>query len=103
MNDKLAVVKSRAAPLLLSFATAASLAPTAFASGPSTSLVKTATKFEDIQSIFEAIDTQVNVESVVAMLVNGVKLAIVLVFMWWGVRKLSKVVMTAFRKGRLSV
>lgn len=41
-----------------------------------------------------------NILTVVAALIGA---CIVLVFFWWGLRKLIRAVMSAFRKGKLSV
>lgn len=42
-------------------------------------------------------------ENTVAVLTAAAGLAIGLVFMWWGVRKVSRVLFAAFRKGRASI
>lgn len=57
----------------------------------------------DWSSVITAITTQVNVTTVVAVLASVAAAAVGLVFMWWGVRKAVKVLMSAFRKGKLRV
>lgn len=50
-----------------------------------------------------AMTSQISVSTVVAVLASTTGAAIGLVFMWWGVRKLARVLMSAFRRGKLSV
>lgn len=54
-------------------------------------------------SVLTALQAQISVSSVVEVLGVLVGAAIGLVFMWWGVRKTAKVLMSAFRKGKLSI
>lgn len=58
--------------------------------------------WSDLSSVLSAITAQVNVTTVIAVVAGAVGAAIGLVFMWWGIRKLIRVLMSAFRKGRLS-
>lgn len=51
--------------------------------------------------VLSALTGQISVTSVVGVLASVVGAAIGLVFMWWGVRKLARVLMGAFRSGRL--
>lgn len=44
---------------------------------------------------------QISVTTVVGVLASVVGAAIGLVFMWWGVRKLARTLMAAFRSGKL--
>lgn len=57
----------------------------------------------DFSSIFTAIASQISVSTVVEVLVYIVGITIGLVFLWWGVRKATRAIMSAFRKGKLSV
>lgn len=57
----------------------------------------------DFTSILSAVTGQISVATVVEVLAVGVGAAIGLVFMWWGARKLIRIVMSAFRKGRASI
>lgn len=54
-------------------------------------------------SILTALQAQISVSTVVEVLAVLVGAAIGLVFMWWGVRKTAKVLMSAFKKGKLSI
>ena len=54
-------------------------------------------------SVVDAVTAQISVSSVVEVLVYAVPVVIGLVFMWWGVRKVVRMVMSAFKKGRISV
>ena len=58
--------------------------------------------WSDLSSVLSAITDQVSVTTVIAVIAGAVGAAIGLVFMWWGVRKLIRVLMSAFRKGKLS-
>ena len=53
----------------------------------------------DWQSVISAITGQVSVATVVGVLAAGVGACIGLVFMWWGLRKMTRAIMAAFRKG----
>lgn len=55
----------------------------------------------DWQSVLTAITEQISVSTVVGVLASAVGAGIGLVFMWWGVRKLTRVLMGAFRSGKL--
>ena len=62
-----------------------------------------AVTYSDFSTIITAVTGQVSVETVVGILAQAATISIGLVFMWWGVRKVSKVLFSAFRKGRFSV
>lgn len=62
----------------------------------------TAIGWSDLSSVLSAITDQISVTTVIAVVAGAVGAAIGLVFMWWGVRKLIRVIMAAFRKGKLS-
>lgn len=53
--------------------------------------------------IISAITSQISVATVAEVLTYAAGIAIALVFFWWGVRKALRVLMSAFRKGRMSV
>lgn len=63
----------------------------------------TAVSPADWASVLSAMTGQISVSTVVAVLASTTGAAIGLVFMWWGVRKLARVLMAAFRRGKLSV
>lgn len=71
----------------------------AFASGVTSETVG-ASVFEPV---VDAITAQITPTSVVAIVAAVIGASIGLVFMWWAVRKVSRAVMGAFRKGKLSV
>lgn len=58
--------------------------------------------WSDLSSVLSAITGQINVTTVIAVVAGAIGASIGLVFMWWGVRKLIRVLMSAFRRGRLS-
>lgn len=55
----------------------------------------------DWSPIVDAINAQINVTTIVAVLASVVTACIALVFMWWGIRKCTKAIMAAFKRGRL--
>lgn len=57
----------------------------------------------DWASVMTALTSQVSVSTVVGVLATLVTAGIGLVFMWWGVRKALKSLMSAFRKGKMSL
>lgn len=57
----------------------------------------------DFQSVIDALTTQINVSSVVGILAVTVTACVGLAFMWWGVRKVASAIMSAFRKGKVSI
>lgn len=54
-------------------------------------------------SVTGTIGQQVNVVNVVAVIAASIAACITLVFMWWGVRKGVRMLMSAFKKGKLRV
>lgn len=67
------------------------------ASGTSTTV-----GWSDLSDVLTAITGQISVSTVIAVVAGAIGAAIGLVFMWWGVRKLIRVIMNAFRSGKLS-
>lgn len=57
----------------------------------------------DFQSVITALQNQISVSTVVGVLAVAAGAAVGLAFMWWGVRKLTRVLMSAFKKGTVSV
>lgn len=54
-------------------------------------------------SVIEALQAQISVTTVVEVLAVAAGVAVGLAFMWWGVRKLARVLMSAFKKGKVSL
>lgn len=52
-------------------------------------------------SVISPITEAVNISSISGVLAAAATTSIALVFMWWGVRKVTQVIMSAFRKGKL--
>lgn len=55
----------------------------------------------DFMSVIESITGQISVTTVVGVLGTAAGAGIGLVFMWWGVRKVARSLMGAFRSGKL--
>lgn len=97
MKLRNAVLKYRAVPVVTGLMVVAPAVPTwaADASGTVTSA--------DWSSVITAVTGQISVSTVVGVLAAGVAACIGLVFMWWGLRKMTRTIMAAFRKGKLTV
>lgn len=65
--------------------------------------VVTQIKAEDLQVLIDAITAQINVSTVISILAVVFALAVGFVFMWWAVRKVTSMFMSAFKKGKLSI
>lgn len=66
-------------------------------------LTGTAITSSDFTSILTALQGQISVATIVEVLAVLAGAAVGLTFMWWGVRKLVRVIMAAFRKGKISL
>lgn len=66
-------------------------------------LTGTAISSTDFTSVMTALQNQISVTSVVEVLAVLAGAAVGLAFMWWGVRKLVRVIMSAFKKGKISL
>lgn len=66
-----------------------------------TSSGSTAIGSSAFSSVINAVTAQISVSTVVEVLAYAVPICIGLVFMWWGVRKVTRMIMGAFRKGKL--
>ena len=54
-------------------------------------------------SVLDALTAQISVASVVEVLAVLAGACVGLAFMWWGVRKLVRALMSAFKKGKVSL
>lgn len=57
----------------------------------------------DWAPIITAMTGQISVSTVVAVIASAISAGIGLVFMWWGGRKAVRTLMSAFRKGKVSM
>lgn len=57
----------------------------------------------DWAPIIEAMTGQISVSTVVSVIATAIGAGIGLVFMWWGGRKAVRTLMSAFRKGKVSM
>lgn len=55
----------------------------------------------DWSAVLDALTAQISVSSIVGVIAATITAGIGLVFMWWGVRKLVRAVMGAFKSGKL--
>lgn len=63
----------------------------------------TAITSADFSSVLTTLQGQISVSTVVEVLAVAAGAAVGLAFMWWGVRKLARVLMAAFKKGKISL
>ena len=70
---------------------------------PMLTLTATAASASDWAPVIEAVTSQISVSTVIGVLTTLVTAGIGLVFMWWGVRKALRSLMSAFRKGKMSL
>lgn len=63
----------------------------------------TAVSSSTFASVMTAITDQIDVAAVVEILAYAAGAAVGLVFLWWAVRKVMRVLMASFRSGRLSL
>ena len=57
----------------------------------------------DFQTILTNLQTQISVSTVVEVLAITATACVGLAFMWWGVRKVTGALMSAFKKGKISL
>lgn len=63
----------------------------------------TAISSTNFMSVITALQEQISVATIVEVLAVAAGVAVGLAFMWWGVRKLTRVLMSAFKKGKVSL
>lgn len=57
----------------------------------------------DFMSVVTKLQEQISVSTVVEVLAVTAGVCVGLAFMWWGVRKVTHALMSAFRKGKISL
>lgn len=57
----------------------------------------------DFSSVITALQNQISVATVVEVLGVLAGACVGFAFMWWGVRKVSRALMSAFKKGKISM
>lgn len=93
-------MKKRIFALILTLCLVASMAVPCYAA--SSSSTESQVTYSDVSSIFDKISAQFSVSSIISLLAGVLGVSMGFVFMWWAVRKLIKIVMSAVRKGRVS-
>lgn len=63
----------------------------------------TTVTYSDFSSVITNLTNQINVSTIVAIIASAIGICVGLVFMWWSLRKVVKMIMAAFRGGRASV
>lgn len=59
--------------------------------------------FSDLAPIITQITDALSITNLVSVLAGIVGTAVVFVFFWWGIRKCTKIIMGAFKKGSLKL
>lgn len=57
----------------------------------------------NLEGLFTNLAQNINAAKVATILATGAGICVALVFLWWGVRKVSSMLMAAFRNGKLSI
>jgi len=57
----------------------------------------------DWSAVTTAISEQISVATVAGVIASCVTACIALVFFWWGVRKVVRMIMSAFKRGKLKI
>ncbi len=70
---------------------------------PASAAEVTPVSVTDFQSVLDALTAQISVATVVGVLAAAAAACVGLAFMWWGVRKLIRALMSAFKKGKVSL
>lgn len=60
-------------------------------------------EYSDFESLITTMQGQISVQTVVAILAAAIGVCIGLVFMWWGARKVTGMLMAAFKKGKIKI
>ena len=55
------------------------------------------------QELFGKATAQINIANIVSIIGIGIVAALVLMLFWWGSRKLIRMLLSAFKKGKISV
>ena len=63
----------------------------------------TAITSSDFSSVLTTLQAQISVGTIVEVLAVTAGACVGLAFMWWGVRKLTRALMSAFKKGKVSL
>lgn len=66
------------------------------------SATTTLVDYSTFSAVIEAITAQISVAQIVAILASAVGISIAFVFMWWGLRKVTRMVMGSARSGTIN-
>lgn len=106
LSEKVDVPKRPRFKLLRKLAPALAALPTAAICAVSASAdTYTPETFQasDLNSVFTALNTQFNVSFVLSVIGAIITAAAALVAMWWGARKGTKILLSAFKRGKLRI
>lgn len=97
----LKAIKRKSKVLIGAFVTALTLVTTGIVAMASTGS-GTTISYSDFSSLFTTLTGQINVTTILGVIGGVAAVCIGLVFFWWGVRKVIRMLMSAFRGGRFS-
>lgn len=66
-------------------------------------LTGTAVSSSDFTSVLTNLQAQISVSTIVEVLAVTATACVGMAFMWWGVRKMTRALMSAFKKGKISL
>lgn len=64
---------------------------------------QTVVGWSDVSEIISALTAQINVKTIVAVVAAALTASVGIAFMWWVGRKGVRAIMSAFKKGKVSV
>lgn len=98
------ITHSKAGKRIMAFATSAMLAISmAFSAAAEGEVGSGADAIAAAKSVIGEATATINISNLTTILVYGVGIAIGLFLLWWGARKLIRIVTAAFKRGKVSV
>lgn len=90
-------IKKKLVGLLLTVAAAVTTALPVLASTETTTVT-----YSDLTSVVDVLKNQISVTTIIGVIAGIGAVCVGLVFFWWGLRKVIRMVMSAFKKGKFS-
>lgn len=59
--------------------------------------------YSDVEPVITALKQQITVSNIVTFLAACVGVVVTLAFMWWGVRKVTRMFTSAWKKGKIRI
>lgn len=90
-------IKKKMVGLLLTVAAVVTTALPVLASTTNTTVT-----YSDLSSVVDVLTGQISVTNIIGVIAGIGAVCVGLVFFWWGLRKVIRMVMSAFKKGKFS-